>query len=95
MEPGRVVGGEPGIRPFRGERPEQDRLGEPPVIEQVAAGEEGGQQPGTVDRDPGQQDRHEPALGSREAREALSYTPGRSRDAAADRQVAGHAPCWR
>ena len=92
MEAGRVVGGEPEVRPLGREGADQDRVRQAPVVEEVTAGVERGERPGAVDREGAQQQESEPPFGPRDRREALSYTPDRSPDAAADRQVAGHAP---
>ena len=92
VEARRVVGGEAEVWPFGRERADQDGVRQAPVVEEVAAGVERGERPCAVDREGAKQEESEPPFGPRDRREALSYTPDRSPDAAADRQVAGHAP---
>ena len=95
VETRRVVGGQAGVRPLGRERAQQDRVGQTPVVQQVTTSVERREGPGAVDRDRDKQQDPEPPFRSRDRRHALSYTPDRSPDAAADRQVAGHAPCSR
>ena len=92
MERRRVVGGKAQIRSLGRECPEQDRVGQTPVVEQVAADEEGHEGAPAMHHEHEREDPNESPTLAGELGQALTYTPERSPTGTVDRIPGGHAP---